>query len=195
MTALIEGVYYLMEMGEPSRAIAYFERARTLAEDAPDAYYFLGAAYYRMGQSMAQALFYLREAEKRGATYDRFRPNLMAEIQRQYPHLQPAPPASGKIFEQPLVQKFSEKTAPVSAPPDASPLTGAAQLIIEGDGFREGTLSLQGPEGGEEEFSLGEPIPLAEGKGYQLRFTERPKRQFLYRLTLVGAVVGIWLLR
>jgi tetratricopeptide (TPR) repeat protein len=168
---LIEGVYYLIDQNQPERAVPYFERAIALDSSQPDAYYFLGVSYYQLRQPIGHTLFYLQEAEKRGVQYDRFRPDLLSEIQRQYPDVQPSQtrPVLGEVKE--------------------------ARIVVESEDERGGTISIQPQEGRIQKFKLGEPIPLAGGKRYQIRFIPKPKHRFFKRLALVASVIGIWLLR
>jgi len=168
---LIEGVYYLIDQNQPERAVPYFERAIESDPSQPDAYYFLGVSYYRLGQPIGHALFYLQEAEKRGVQYDRFRPNLLSEIQGQSPDVQPAQP-------RPVLGEVKD-----------------ARIVVESAEEKGGTISIQTQDGRIQEFKLGEPIPLAGGKRYQMRFVPKPKHRFFKRLALVASVIGIWLLR
>ena len=166
---LIEGVYYLIDQNAPDQAVPFFQKAIASDPANPDPYYFLGVSHYRLGQSIASALFYLYESEQRGIVYDQLRPNLIPEIQRKYPDVQPeAPVTPTPIHEvQIIVESKSEK--------------GGLVVVQYGDGIAE--------------YSLGEQISLEGGKRYTVQFRKKRFGRFFKNLVLVGSVLGIWAIR
>lgn len=134
-------------------------------------------------QFIAHALFYLHEAEKRGIQYDLFRPNLLPEIQRQYPDIQASAPRFQWDWGQPQETQIHRLSAK------------RIEIIVEGKGERGGTVSLQSPDGIVREFGLGKRISLIGGERYTIRFTGKRKHQLLKRLTLIGSAIAVWLLR
>ncbi len=136
-------------------------------------------------QSIAHALFYFHEAEKRGVVYDKFRPNLLKEIQRQYPDIQPSPwdwdSEEGQISR--------------TSAPQVGRKPREAQIIVEAEARRKGSITLQSSDGTVQEFKLGEPISLPEGERYTLQFKRKQIHHLLKPLVLVSSVLGVWLLR
>lgn len=187
---LIEGAYYLLDENQPERAVPYLKRAIELNPNLPDAYYFLGQCYYRLEISLPHVLFYLHEAEKRGVVHDRFRPDLLEDIQKQYPDIQPsATQDEVSVMEVPLPKRTALASPMVTLQPRE------AQVIVEGEDIRGGTISVQSPDGTIQKFKLGEPIPLAEGERYTIHFTSKHKRQLFKRLVLISSVIAVWMLR
>ena len=185
---LIEGIYYLIDQNQPERAVPYFESAIELDPEGPDAYYFLGVSYHRLKRSIAHTLFYLHEADKRGVEYDRFRPNLIPEIQKQYPDVQPLAPSDEGL------ELTADSTQVSSQVSPATQFNQEAQIIVEGKDEEGNIVSVQYWDE-IAEYPLGEPIPLAKGKRYTIRVKREDRSQLFKRLILVGSVVAVWLFR
>ncbi|HEX29245.1 TPA: hypothetical protein ENG04_04110 [Candidatus Poribacteria bacterium] len=171
---LIEGVYALMDEGNPIWAEREFLLAVRSDPENPEPYYFLGMIRYGRGteKDLQAALFYLKEAEKRGMRYDKLHPNLLKEIKGKYPNLKPISP------ERRPVQPDRNDVVELSFE------AGRGKLIsVSEDGRKMNVLS-------------GEKVKLRCGRSYLIDVNRAGsiKRMFA-RITPLLALAAIWFIR
>jgi len=171
---LIEGIYALMNENDPIWAEREFLLAIRSDPENPDPYYFLGMIRYGRDteKDLQVALFYLREAERKGIRYDRLHPNLLREIRRKHPDLKPSHPKRRSVT--------LDRNDRVELSFDA----GKGEVIsIDGNGRKMKVLP-------------GEKVRLECGGSYLVDVNRADSlRRMFSRITPILALAAIWLIR